>query len=75
MATPFDPIGTLASGCLGCTQVHETYDYNSRVQPAMIQMRTSANPSNPVTPVLTPVPSPEFEYEFRGFQFRSSMAQ
>ncbi len=45
--TPWGAIQTLQEGCVdtGCPTVQETYDYNSRMQPARIQLGTQSNES------------------------------
>jgi len=44
---PFGSVNTLQNGCVGsgCTTLQETYQYNNRLQPAMIELGTTSNPS------------------------------
>lgn len=49
--TPWGALNTLQNGCygtgqnVGCTQRQETYTYNNRLQPAMIELGTTSNNS------------------------------
>src|SRR5690348_6119595 len=43
--TPFGGVSSLQNGCVGCSAVNqETYVYNNRLQPVLIEMGTSAHP-------------------------------
>jgi RHS repeat-associated protein len=45
--TPWGAPGTLVNGCAGsgCTNVQETYGYNKQLQPALIELGTTSNPT------------------------------
>jgi RHS repeat-associated protein len=45
--TAWGALSTLQNGCAGsgCTNTQETYNYNNRLQPAMIELGTSGSPS------------------------------
>ena len=45
--TPFGSVSTLLNGCVGsgCTSLQESYFYNKRLQPAVVELGTSSNHS------------------------------
>lgn len=45
--TPFGSVSTLQNGCVGsgCTQVQETYQYNTLLQTGIAEIGTSSNPA------------------------------
>lgn len=61
--TPFGTISTLANGCAGssCKNIQETYTYNNRLQPSVVELGTATSPAANACTVYnyySSVPSP-----------------